>query len=174
MIYRLGERRVIREDDDVFVADNATVIGSVVLESGASVWFNAVIRGDSDVLTIGEGSNVQDGAVLHADPGFPLVIGRRCTVGHMAMLHGCRVGDGSLIGIKAVVLNGAVIGEHCLIGAGSLVPEGKVIPPRSLVVGAPGRVVRTLSDEEVARLEASAAHYRDNARRFRRELAAQD
>lgn len=174
MRYRLGEFAVQCEGDDWFIADSASVIGRVELRREASVWFNVVARGDSERLLIGERSNVQDGAVLHADPGYPLLIGADCTVGHMAMLHGCTIGDGTLVGIKSVVLNGAVIGEGCLIGANTLIPERKQIPPHSLVMGSPGRVVRILEPEERARLLASAAHYVDNWKRFRRELRLQE
>ncbi len=173
MIHALGERRVELRGGGQFIAHNATVIGSVVLEEDVSIWFNTVIRGDNDPIVIGARSNVQDGSVLHTDEGVPLAIGASVTVGHQAMLHGCTIGDGSLIGIKAVVLNHAVIGRECLIGAGALIPERKVIPDRSLVVGAPGRIVRTLSDEEAARLRWSADHYVANARRYLRDFAAQ-
>ena len=169
MIYSLGERKVeIR--GSCFVAANATVIGSVVLEDHASVWFEAVVRGDNDLIVIGENSNVQDGAILHTDPGIQLIVGRNVTVGHMAMLHGCRIGDGSLIGIKSVILNQAVIGRHCLIGANALITEGKRIPEGSVVMGSPGRVVRTLDEEERARLLFSAERYVENARRYLEEL----
>ncbi len=171
MIYSLGERRVTTRER-FYVADSATVIGSVVLENDASVWFGAVIRADNDTITLGERSNVQDGAVLHADPGFPLTIGRAVTVGHQAMLHGCTVEDGSLIGIQSTVLNGAVIGEESIIGAGALVAEGKEIPPRSLVVGTPGRVVRTLDDEQVAMIREAAAHYVEKIALYRELLRA--
>jgi len=139
-------------DPTAWIAPTATVIGDVRLAAGASVWWNAVLRGDNDPIVIGENTNIQDGSVLHTDEGVPLTLGRDITVGHMVMLHGCTVGDGSLIGIGSIVLNRAVIGRHCLIGANSLIPEGKVIPERSLVMGSPGKVVRELSDEEVARL----------------------
>ncbi len=132
----------------------------------ASIWFNAIVRGDCDKIVIGEGSNIQDGAVLHTDPGVKLAIGKHVTVGHLAMIHGCTVGDGSLIGINAVILNNVVIGRECIIGANALIPEGRVIPDRSLVVGSPGKVVRQLSDEEAAGLYESAHHYVDNARDF--------
>jgi carbonic anhydrase/acetyltransferase-like protein (isoleucine patch superfamily) len=144
---------------------------TVVIEAEASIWFNTVVRGDNDSITIGARSNVQDGSVLHTDEGIPLVIGPAVTVGHLAMLHGCTIGEGSLIGLKAVILNRASIGRECLIGAGALIPEGKVIPDRSLVMGTPGRIVRLLSDDEVARIRRSADHYVDNARRYRREFA---
>lgn len=168
-LYALGERRPELRGD-CWVADNAAVIGSVVIEDGASVWFNTVIRGDNDLITLGQGSNVQDGAVLHADPGFPLTLSGRVLVGHQAMLHGCTIGEGSLVGIQAVVLNGAVIGKECLIGAGALVPEGKVIPDRSLVLGSPGKVVRQLSDEEAAAIRLGCRQYSERAERYRREL----
>jgi len=168
-LYTLGARRP-ELHGDCWVADNATVIGSVVLHNNASVWFNAVLRGDNDILTIGENTNIQDGSVLHTDEGIKLTLGANVTVGHMAMLHGCTVGDDSLIGIKAVILNNAVIGKHCIIGANTLIPEGKTIPDRSLVIGTPGKVVRQISDEEAAFLLRSAQHYVENSKRFRREL----
>jgi carbonic anhydrase/acetyltransferase-like protein (isoleucine patch superfamily) len=155
---------------DAFVAPNATVIGKVILKSRASVWFGAVLRGDNELITIGESSNVQEGAVLHTDPGVPLVLGDRVTVGHQAMLHGCTIGDGSLIGIQAVILNGAVIGKHCLVGAGAVVTERKQFPDRSLILGSPAKVVRQLTDEDVARLEASAASYANRQEQYKVEL----
>lgn len=170
MIYSLGERKVEIRGDDYFIAENATVIGLVALENNTSVWFNAVIRGDHELITIGENSNVQDGSVLHTDPGFALTIGKNVTVGHKVMLHGCTIGDNSLIGINAVVLNGAKIGRHCLIGANSLIPEGKEIPDGSLVMGSPGKVVRELSAEQRKGLEMSAMNYVNNFKRFKREL----
>lgn len=170
MIYTL-EERAASIHGTCFVADSAVLIGSIVLEQHASVWFHAVLRGDSDLITVGPESNVQDGAVLHTDPGIRLTLGRGVTVGHKAMLHGCEVGDFSLIGIAGVVLNRARIGKNCLIGANALVPEGKHIPDRSLVVGTPGRVVRELTDDEVEALERSARHYVDNGRRYLRALA---
>lgn len=156
--------------DSSWVADSAEVIGRVTLGEDVSVWFNAVLRGDSDTLTIGAGSNIQDGSVLHADAGFPLVLGERVTVGHQVMLHGCSVGDESLIGIGAVVLNGARIGRNCIVGAGALVTEGKSFPDGSLIVGAPAKVVRELTPEQMAGLKASAAHYVNNGRRYRAGL----
>jgi carbonic anhydrase/acetyltransferase-like protein (isoleucine patch superfamily) len=168
-IYRLAELSP-RVDPAAWVAPSATVIGDVRLAAGASVWWNAVLRGDNDPIAIGENSNIQDGSVLHTDAGVPLTLGRDVTVGHMVMLHGCTIGDGSLIGIGAIVLNRAVIGANCLIGANTLIPEGKVIPARSLVMGSPGKVVRELSDEEVGRILHGAAHYVDNARRYRDQL----
>ena len=150
------------------------MIGDVILGDEASVWWNAVVRGDNDTITIGAGSNIQDGSVLHADEGVPLTLGDRVTVGHLVMLHGCTIGEESLIGIKSVILNRAVIGRHCIIGANSLIPEGKVIPDRSLVMGSPGKVVRQLSDEEVAKLQLAAQGYVENARRYRAELKPAD
>jgi carbonic anhydrase/acetyltransferase-like protein (isoleucine patch superfamily) len=152
---------------DTWVAPDANLIGRVVLQAGASVWFGATLRGDNEEIRVGAGSNVQENCVLHTDMGFPLVIGENCTIGHRAMLHGCVIGEGSLIGMGATVLNGARIGRGCLIGAGALIAEGKQIPDGSLVMGAPGRVVRSLDTDAQARLLASAASYRANMRRFR-------
>lgn len=159
-----------RMADSAWVADNAQVMGDVALGEGASVWFGATVRGDTETITIGEGSNVQDGSVLHADHGFPLTIGARVTVGHQVMLHGCTIGDESLIGIGAVVLNGARIGRHCLVGAGSLVTEGKEFPDGSMILGRPAKVVRELTPEQIDGLRMSAAHYIENARRYRKGL----
>jgi len=155
---------------DAWVAPDATLIGRVVLEEGASVWFGAVLRGDNEEVRVGAGSNVQDNSVLHTDLGYPLTIGANCTIGHRVMLHGCTVGDGSLIGMGATLLNGARIGRGCLIGAGALITEGKDIPDFSLVMGAPGRVVRALDSAAQARLIASAEGYRANMGRFRAGL----
>lgn len=157
---------------DTWIAPDANLIGKVVIEAGASVWFGATLRGDNEEIRLGAGSNIQENCVLHTDIGFPLVIGENCTIGHKAMLHGCTIGDGSLIGMGATVLNGARIGRGCLIGAGALVTEGKEIPDGALVMGAPGRVVRQLDAAGLAGLLASAAHYRDNMRRFRAGLRA--
>ena len=170
-LYALGAvRPQLPENDDFWVAPNAVLIGKVVLHPGASVWFGATLRGDNEPLVIGQNSNIQDGSVLHSDMGWPLTIGRNVTVGHMAVLHGCTIGDDTLIGIGAVVLNGAVIGRNCLIGAGALIPEGKVIPDNSLVMGQPGKVVREVSEQQAQFLTASALHYVDNWRRYRREM----
>jgi carbonic anhydrase/acetyltransferase-like protein (isoleucine patch superfamily) len=165
---------VYRLDDDVpqlsasaWVADNATVIGRVSLGDESSVWFGAVLRGDGEWITVGRGSNVQENSVLHTDEGFPLTLGDHVTVGHLAMLHGCSVGDGSLVGIQAVVLNGARIGRNSLVGAGALVTAGKAFPDGSLIVGSPAKVLRALTPEEIERLQWSARHYIDNARRHR-------
>ena len=156
----------------VWVAADANIIGKVVLEAGANIWFGAILRGDNEVIRVGCGSNIQENCVLHTDMGFPLMIGADCTIGHKAMLHGCTIGDGSLIGMGATVLNGAKIGKGCLIGAGALITEGKEIPDGSLVMGAPGKVVRMLDDAARARLLDSAAHYRANAQRFAKGLRA--
>ena len=168
-IYQLGDF-VPDVAESAWVADSAEVIGRVTLGEDVSIWFNAVLRGDSDTLTIGAGSNIQDGSVLHADHGSPLVIGENVTVGHQVMLHGCTVGDESLIGIGAVVLNGARIGRNCVVGAGALVTEGKEFADGSLIVGAPAKVVRALTEAQVAGLKASAAHYVNNGRRYREGL----
>jgi carbonic anhydrase/acetyltransferase-like protein (isoleucine patch superfamily) len=169
MLYDLGDRRP-SVHSSCFVADSAQVIGSVQLEQDASVWFSTVLRGDNELIVIGPESNVQDATVIHTDAGITVRLGRGVTVGHRVMLHGCEVADYSLIGIGAIVLNRAKIGKHCLIGAGALITENKVIPDRSLVLGSPGRVVRQVSDNEVFMLEASAAHYVQNARRYRADL----
>ncbi|HRK37849.1 MAG TPA: gamma carbonic anhydrase family protein [Burkholderiaceae bacterium] len=168
-IYQL-DSMAPRVDPTAWVADSAQVMGNVTLEADASIWFGVVIRGDNEPITIGEGSNIQDASVLHSDLGKPLTVGKRVTVGHGVMLHGCTVGDESLIGIGAVVLNGAVIGKHCLVGAGSLVTEGKVFPDGSMIMGSPARVVRQLTPEQMDGLRMSAQHYIDNANRFRAGL----
>src|SRR5258706_11826208 len=155
-VFSLGERKVVFQGEEWFIAHNATVIGSVVLHNQASVWCKSVVRGDSDIITIGERTNIQDAAVLHADPGIPLTLGKNVSVGHQAMLHGCTVGDGSLIGIGAIILNHAVIGKSCLIGAGTLITEGKTFPDGVLVVGSPGKVLRDLKPEERAGLLENA------------------
>lgn len=160
-------------DEEVYIAPGAHVVGEVSLKAHASVWFNAVIRGDQDAITVGARSNIQDGAVLHTDAGIPLSIGEGVTVGHKAMLHGCQIGDFSLIGINAVILNGAQIGKYCVIGANALITEGMEIPDYSLVMGSPGKVVKTLDSSIEAKLEASASHYVDNARRFAMGLHTQ-
>ncbi|HSS65985.1 MAG TPA: gamma carbonic anhydrase family protein [Gammaproteobacteria bacterium] len=172
MLYSIDNRKV-ETRGFYFVAHNAVVIGSVVLENNASVWFNCVVRGDNDVITIGENVNVQDGSVLHTDAGIPLTLGRNVSVGHKVMLHGCTIGEGSLIGINAVILNNAVIGKSCLIGANTLIPEGKEIPDRSLVMGSPGRVKRALSDEEIRGLQDIADHYVQKSALYRRAFKAE-
>jgi carbonic anhydrase/acetyltransferase-like protein (isoleucine patch superfamily) len=168
-IYQLGEHAP-EIDASAFVADNATLIGKVTLEANSSVWFGATIRGDNERITIGANSNVQEGTVMHTDMGFPLTIGRDVTIGHQAMLHGCTVGDGSLIGIQAVVLNGARIGKGCLVGAGALVTEGKEFPDNMLIVGAPARAIRELTAEDVARLKGSADSYVHRSQLFKAQL----
>lgn len=165
-----GVEPMLPENGDCWIAPDANVIGRVVLGAGSSIWFGATLRGDNEPIVVGEGSNVQENCVLHTDMGFPLTIGRNCTIGHKAMLHGCTIGDGSLVGMSAIVLNGAQVGRGCLIGAGALVTEGKEIPDGCLVLGAPGRVVREIGDIEQARLLASAEQYRANGQRFRRGL----
>src|SRR5262245_48860038 len=158
MKYAFEDHRVVCKGD-YFIAHNATVIGSVVLEANVSIWFNCVVRGDDATITIGENSQLQDGCVVHVDPGVPVTIGKGVSVGHMAMLHGCEIGDGSLIGIKSVILNGAKVGKNCLIGANSLIAEGKQIPDGSLVVGSPGRIVRNLTPDEIRGINAFADAY---------------
>jgi carbonic anhydrase/acetyltransferase-like protein (isoleucine patch superfamily) len=173
MKYALGELKVIAKGEH-WIAPNASVIGNVIMENNTSVWFNAVIRGDNEHITLGENSQVQDGAVLHADPGFPCTLGKNVSIGHLAMVHGCTIGDGTLVGIKSVILNGAVIGKNCLIGANSLIGEGKVIPDGSLVIGSPGRVARQLTEEEIARINGTAANYVTRFKRYKAQLAKQD
>jgi carbonic anhydrase/acetyltransferase-like protein (isoleucine patch superfamily) len=169
-IYRL-DLHSPRVAASAWVADSAQLIGQVELHDDASVWFAAVLRGDTERITVGRGSNVQDGAVLHADPGFPLTLAAHVTVGHQAVLHGCTVGEGSLVGIQAVLLNGAKIGRHCMVGAGALVTQGKEYPDGSLIVGAPARLARALRPDEIAGLRRSAEHYVANARRYRAGLS---
>lgn len=168
-LYQLGEQ-VPSVASSAFIADEATVIGSAELGANVSVWPGAVIRADNEPITIGAGSNIQEGAVLHTDPGFPLVLGAGVTIGHQAMLHGCTVGDGALIGVQAVVLNKASIGAGSLVAAGALVTEGKVFPPRSLILGSPARAVRELTDEEVANLQSNARDYVRRAAQYKTRL----
>ncbi len=174
MKYALGELVPKKVGTPAFIAPNATVIGDVELHEQCSIWFGVVIRAENDRIVIGPDSNVQDGSVLHVDPGRPLEIGKGVTVGHKAMLHGCSIGDYSLIGINAVVLNGAKIGKHCLIGANALVPENMVVPDGSMVLGSPGKIKRELSAPEKQMLEASAAHYVRNGERYRKQLVPVD
>lgn len=166
MIYELGDRHPEFEGDGHFVADNATIIGSVRLGDKASIWFNCVLRGDNDWLEIGARTNIQDGSVLHTDPGLRLIVGNGVTVGHKVMLHGCTIGNNSLIGIGSTVLNGAQIGNNCLVGAHALVTENKEFPDGSLILGAPAKVARALTDEELAHIGRSADIYVENATRF--------
>ena len=174
MIYRLGDKRVRLLGSGHFIAPSAAVIGDVTLHENSSVWFSCVLRGDAERIEVGAGSNIQDGSVLHADPGFPMVVGANVTVGHNAMLHGCSIGDGSLIGIGAVVLNGAKVGRGCLVGANALVTEGMEIPDGSLVLGSPGKIRSELSAEQQLALAHNADHYVGNARRFVADLAADE
>lgn len=157
-------------DDSAYVAEEATVIGQVTLGRNVSVWPGAVLRGDNEPIVIGDGSNVQEGAVLHVDPGIPLIVGENVTIGHQAMLHGCRIGDGALIGIQAVILNGAEIGRFCLVGAGALVTEGKSFPESMLIIGAPAKAAKALTEEQVARVRRGADSYVNRSRLFREQL----
>ncbi len=170
MTFELGERRPVLDGSGHFIAENASVIGSVRLASESSVWFNCVLRGDNDWIEIGERSNVQDGSVLHTDPGLRLTVGRNVTIGHKVMLHGCTIGDSSLIGIGSTILNGATVGSDCVVGAHTLITENKSFPDGTLILGAPARVVRELTDEEKAMIARSADVYVANAKRFNEEL----
>ncbi len=170
MYYSLEQQRPVLQGDEHYVAPNATLIGAVVLHQHVSIWFNAVLRGDNEPIVVGEASNIQDGSVLHTDPGYPLSLGRGVTVGHMVMLHGCRIGDNTLIGVRSVVLNGARIGNNCLVGAGSLVTEGREIPDNSLVMGSPAKVVRTLDAKRIDQLRQSAEAYVKKLQRYRQHL----
>ena len=165
-----GRAPTLPPDDEYWIAPSATVVGNVILKKNASIWFGAVLRGDNDPIVVGENSNVQDNSVLHTDVGQTLTIGANVTIGHMVMLHGCTIGDGSLVGIGSIILNGAKIGRNCIIGASSLITEGKEIPDNSMVMGAPGKVVRTLTDEQAAGVAAGALHYVHNWKRFKAGL----
>ena len=170
-IYEIdGTRPSLPDSGNYWVAGNAQVMGNVILKENASVWYGAVLRGDNDPITIGENSNIQDGSVLHTDDGCPLTLGKDVTVGNMAMLHGCTIGDETLIGIGSTILNNAVIGKNCIIGAHALIPEGKIIPDNSLVMGAPGKVVREISDHQIQVIRMSAVHYVENWKRHRSGL----
>ena len=170
-VYNLGNvTPELPNDDEYWIAPTAAVMGRVILKKNASVWWGATLRGDNDPIIVGEGSNIQDGSICHTDAGSPLTIGAHVTIGHLVMLHGCEIGDGSLIGIGSIVLNGAKIGKNCLIGANCLITEGKEIPDNSLVMGAPGKVVRELSPEQAARVALGSAHYVENWKRYKREL----
>lgn len=172
-LYKLGQNvPELPESGDFWVAPDANLIGQVILQDATSVWFGATLRGDNEPIVVGAGSNIQENCVLHTDIGCPLTIGKGCTIGHKAMLHGCTIGDGSLIGMGATILNNAVIGKGCLIGAGALITEGKVIPDGTMVLGSPGKVIRELNDKEKQGLVASALGYQSNMRRFRDELRA--
>jgi len=171
MIYDLdGQQPTLPENGDFWIAPDANVIGQVTLSTGSSVWFGATLRGDNEPITVGAGSNIQEGCVLHTDMGFPLSVGQNCTIGHLAILHGCTIGDNSLIGMGAIIMNGARIGKNCQIGAGALVTEGKEIPDGALVIGRPGKVVRQLHDTEIAGLLTSATGYQQKMHEFREHL----
>ena len=173
-LYELdGVRAQTPSEGRYWVAPNAIVIGNVIIEEDASVWFGSILRGDNEPIRVGARSNIQEACVLHTDPGFPLTIGPDCTIGHMVMLHGCTIGRASLIGIGSIILNGTKIGEECLIGANTLIPEGKEIPPRSMVLGSPGKIVRQLTDEDVARFGGAAGRYVKNWKRYATGLKPQ-
>ena len=167
MIYDF-EKNVPEIHPDAWVASNATIIGKVKLEKNSSIWFNAVLRGDIELITIGENSNIQDGSVLHTDPGYPLTLGKGVTVGHLVMLHGCQISDNSLIGIGSIILNNAKIGKNCIIGANTLITENKTIPDNSLVVGSPGRVLRKVTDEEIKSIIENGQHYVQNSKKYKK------
>ena len=175
MVYALdGIKPHFDDAASTWLAPTASIIGNVHIGADVGIWFGAVIRGDTEKITIGVRSNIQENAILHTDPGFPLVVGAGCTVGHKALLHGCTIGNNSLVGMGAIILNGAVIGENCLVGAGALVTERKVFPPGSLIIGAPAKVVRQLSEAEIGGLARSAAHYVENQKRFAKSLTPAD
>ena len=174
MRYALGDARIETEDEDYWIAPSAVLIGRVRLMHDASVWWNAVLRGDNEWITLGCGSNIQDGCVLHTDPGYPLTVGSSVTVGHMAMLHGCTIGEGCLIGIGAVILNGATIGKNCLIGANTLVAEEKSIPDNSLVLGQPGRIKGEVRPDQAERVRRGTEGYVDKWKRYRQDLRADE
>jgi|TARA_B110000914_G_C15248692_1_gene347579 carbonic anhydrase/acetyltransferase-like protein (isoleucine patch superfamily) len=170
MFYNLEDKKV-KSLGNNWSAPNASIIGDVTLEKNTSIWFNATLRGDVENIYVGEGSNIQDGSVLHTDPGYPLKIGKDVTIGHLVMLHGCIVGDNSLIGIGAVILNGAKIGKNCIIGANALVTENKKIPDNSLVIGSPGKIVRQVTDEEIKLITENAIHYQENWKKYSRLIS---
>ena len=167
MIYDL-EKNVPEVHPEAWVASNATIIGKVKLKKNSSIWFNAVLRGDIELITIGENSNIQDGSVLHTDPGYPLTVGKGVTVGHMVMLHGCQISDDTLIGIGSIILNNAKIGKNCIVGANTLITENKIIPDNSLVVGSPGRVLRKVTDEEIKAILENGKHYVDISKKYKK------
>lgn len=173
-LYALGDLTPQRVDETAWIAESAAVIGNVILGRNVSIWFGCTLRGDNEPITVGDDSNIQENAVLHTDPGFPLTIGKGCTIGHKALLHGCTLSDNVLVGMSATILNGAVIGRNCLVGAGALVTEGKHFPENSLVLGVPAKVVRTLTDQEIASLKRSAEDYIANAHRFAADLTRID
>jgi len=169
MIYELENNKPVLHKDS-WVASNAVLIGRVILEKNANVWFNAVLRGDIEPITIGENSNVQDGSVFHTDPGCPLTLGKNVTVGHMVMLHGCEIDDNTLIGIGSTILNKTKIGKNCIIGANTLIPENKIIPSNSLVLGSPGKVIREVTEKEIIEINENAKHYIDNYKRYKKNI----
>ena len=169
MFYDLGSKK-IKNAGENWAATNASIIGDVTLEKNTSIWFNVTLRGDVENIYVGEGSNIQDGSVLHTDPGYPLKIGKDVTIGHLVMLHGCTIGDNSLIGISSVILNGAKIGKNCIIGANALVTENKNIPDNSLVIGSPGKIVRQVSDDEIKSITENAIHYQENWKKYSRSI----
>ena len=166
MIYKFESSSPIL-DKDSWTAGNAVLIGKVILRKDANIWFNVVLRGDIEPITIGEGSNVQDGSVFHTDPGCPVILGKNVTVGHMVMLHGCEIGDDTLIGIGSTILNKTKIGKNCIIGANTLIPENKTIPDRSLVIGSPGKVIRQVTDKEIEEIKENAKHYVENYKKYK-------
>ena len=168
-IYQLGDH-IPEIDNSAYIAESASIIGKVKIAANASIWFDVTIRGDNELISVGENSNVQESCVLHTDPGYLLTIGQNVTIGHQAMLHGCTIGEGSLVGIQAVVLNGAKIGKNCLVGAGALITEGKEFPDNSLIIGAPAKAVRTLSDEDIARIHGNTDNYVKRGQLFKTQL----
>jgi carbonic anhydrase/acetyltransferase-like protein (isoleucine patch superfamily) len=174
VIYRLGDKRVETADDEWYIAPGAQVIGLVRLGSRASIWFNCVLRGDSDWIVLGDGTNVQDGSVIHTDPGVPVVLGRNVTVGHVAFLHGCTVGDESMIANGALILDGVKIGKHCLIAAGAMIPPNKEIPDGSVVMGSPGKIVRQVTERDLHMIKHAAEHYQERIREYRAHLKADE
>jgi carbonic anhydrase/acetyltransferase-like protein (isoleucine patch superfamily) len=169
MIYKF-ENNTPDLNDNSWVASNAVLIGKVILKKDANIWFNVVLRGDIELITIGEGSNVQDGSVFHTDPGCPVTLGKNVTIGHMVMLHGCEIDDDTLVGIGSTILNKTKIGKNCIIGANTLIPENKVIPDKSLVLGSPGKIIRQVTDEEIKDIKENAKHYVDNYKRYKKNI----
>jgi len=170
MIYSLGDKKLKESSTDFWVAPNASVIGDVELKKNSSIWFNATLRGDNDPIIVGENSNIQDGSVCHTDDGMPLIVGNNVTIGHKVILHSCRIGNSSLIGMGSTILNNAKIGDYCLVGANTLITEGKEFPDNSLIVGSPGKVKRELTDIEKKMIDLSALHYVENMKRFKSQL----
>ena len=174
MKYFLNENGVVTEGENYFIAPNASVIGNVILGKDASIWFGCTIRGDNEPITIGDGANIQDNSVLHTDLGYPIIIHKNASIGHMVMLHGCTIGEGTLIGIGSIVLNGAKIGKNCLVGANTLITEGKIIPDRSVVMGSPGKVVRSATEKDIEIAYSPAPHYANRYKEYRSRLRKQD